>query len=243
MCAAESPEGVGRLVGLWRYPVKSMGGEPLTSVDVSWHGLAGDRRWAFVRPGATRSAFPWLTIRERGDMSRFVPSLVDPGEPETSGTVVRTPSGEEYDVTDPELGAFLDPEGATVIRQARGVFDTLPISLISAQTVEALGASVGLQLDVQRFRPNLLIDVESGAPFAEDGWVGRELEIGGLRMRVDKQDGRCVVITVDPATGERSPGILRAVAQERDGCLGVYGSTVRPGTVTVGDPVRLVAAR
>jgi hypothetical protein len=56
---------VGRVVGLWRYPVKSMAAETLAEVDVSWHGLVGDRRWAFVREGAERSGFPWLTLRER----------------------------------------------------------------------------------------------------------------------------------------------------------------------------------
>ena len=59
---------VGRVVSLWRYPVKSMAAEPLEQIDVSWHGLAGDRRWAFVQDGLVRSGFPWLKIRERSDM-------------------------------------------------------------------------------------------------------------------------------------------------------------------------------
>ena len=62
---------VGRVVGLWRYPVKSMAAEPLAEVDVSWHGFAGDRRWAFVRDGVPQSGFPWLTLRERADMSHY----------------------------------------------------------------------------------------------------------------------------------------------------------------------------
>ena len=60
---SDSGEVVGRVSGLWRYPVKSMAGEALAQADVSWHGFAGDRRWAFVRPGIVRSDFPWLTIR------------------------------------------------------------------------------------------------------------------------------------------------------------------------------------
>lgn len=229
---------VGRVVGLWRYPVKSMGAEALESVDVSWHGIAGDRRWAFIRPGATSSPFPWLTIRERADMSRFFPVMTDPSRPEASPTVVQTPSGEELDVTDPALGLELHADGARVIRQGRGVFDTFPLSLITVQTIERLGELVGSRLEVQRFRPNVLVDASSGGPFAEDGWVGRELTIGGMTIRIDKRDRRCVVITVDPATGERRPEILRAVAQEREGCLGVYGSVVRPGMVGLGDEVR-----
>jgi hypothetical protein len=59
-------------------------------------------------------------------------------------------------------------------------------------------------------------------------------------MRVDKRDQRCVMITIDPATLARNPAVLRAVARERDNKLGVYGSTVEPGPVAVGDPVELI---
>jgi uncharacterized protein YcbX len=233
---------VGRVVGLWRYPVKSMGGESLATADVSWHGISGDRRWAFVRPGATRSSFPWLTIRKRADMGRFIPVLTDPDRPETSPTIVRTPDGREFDVADPALGSELHPEGARVIRQERGVFDAFPISLISVQTIEKLGALVGARLDVRRFRPNLLIDAASDQPFSEDGWVGCVLTVGEMKVRVDKRDSRCVVITVDPTTDERRPAILRAVADERQGCLGVYGSIVQPGAVALNNAVRLEPA-
>src|SRR5690606_36924276 len=65
---------LGRVVGLWRYPVKSMAGEALAETEVSWFGFAGDRRWAFVRGGAVQSGFPWLTLRERADMAHYRPS-------------------------------------------------------------------------------------------------------------------------------------------------------------------------
>jgi uncharacterized protein YcbX len=55
--------------------------------------------------------------------------------------------------------------------------------------------------------------------------------------RVDKREGRCVVITIDPVTTERDPVILRTVARDRQGYLGVYGSTVEPGRVAVNDQV------
>jgi uncharacterized protein YcbX len=230
---------VGRVVGLWRYPVKSMGAEELADVEVSWHGFVGDRRWAFIRSGVVQSGFPWLTLRERRDMSHYRPSFVEPARPDKSPTVVQTPSGVVFDVADPALGAELSPGGARVIRQDRGIFDTFPLSLITTQTIAELGDRVGARLDVQRFRPNILVEAAGEAPFAEDGWAGCVLRIGGLRLRVDKRDGRCVVITIDPATTERNPAILHAVARDRQGCLGVYGSTVEPGLVAVNDPVLL----
>jgi hypothetical protein len=228
---------VGRVVGLWRYPVKSMGAETLAEVDVSWHGLAGDRRWAFIRNGVVQSGFPWLTLRDRGDLSHYLPSFAEPARPDKSPTAVRTPSGIVFDIADPALGSDLCPGGVRVIKQDRGIFDTFPLSLITTQTIAQLGERVGARLDVQRFRPNLLVEATEETPFPEDGWVGRVLRIGGLRLRIDKRDGRCVVITIDPLTTERSPAILRAVATDREGCLGVYGSTVEPGRVAVNDPV------
>lgn len=228
---------VGRVVGLWRYPVKSMGAEDLAEVEVSWHGLAGDRRWAFIRNGVVQCGFPWLTLRDREDMSHYLPSFVEPARPDKSPTVVRTPSGVVFDVADSALGRELCPGGARVIRQNRGIFDTFPLSLITTRTIARLGEIVGAQLDIRRFRPNILVEAADEAPFAEDGWVGCVLRIGGMRLRVDKRDGRCVVITIDPVTTERNPAILRAVARDRQGCLGVYGSTVEPGCVAVDDPV------
>ena len=226
---------VGQVVGLWRYPVKSMSAEPLSEVDVSWHGFAGDRRWAFIRDGVPQSGFPWLTLRERADLNHYRPSFVDPMQPDKSATVVRTPAGVTFDVTDPALAAELYPQGVRVIKQNRGIFDTFPLSLVTTQTLARLSEMVGAPLDVARFRPNLLVEATAEDPFQEDDWVGRTLSIGGMAMRIDKRDGRCVVITIDPVTTERNPAILRAVASNREGCLGIYGSTVAPGRVALGD--------
>ena len=228
---------VGRVAGLWRYPVKSMAGEELAAAEVSWHGLAGDRRWAFIREGHERDGFPWLTIRERPELARYRPRFAEPERPEASVTWVRSPSGREFDVADPALAAELGP-GARVIKQNRGVFDTLPLSLLSVQTVAGVGRLAGADLAVARFRPNLLVDAAAGE-FPEDAWVGRVLRLGGTRMRVDKRDQRCVVVTIDPVTLERNPAVLRVIAREREACLGVYGSAVEPGRVAVGDPVEL----
>lgn len=228
---------VGRVVGCWRYPVKSMGAEALDRADVSWFGVAGDRRWAFVRPDSSRSGFPWLTLREHAALGLHRARYAEPDDPEHSATRVRTPDGRDHDVADPALAAGFGLGDVRVMRQDRGVHDTFPLSLLTTQTLAGLGRLVGRPLDVARFRPNLLIDAPGGDDDPEDRWVGAVLAIGTLRLRVDKRDGRCVVITIDPPTGERDPEILRAVARQRQGCLGVYGSTVAPGRVQVGDTV------
>ena len=232
---------VGRVAALWRYPVKSMAAEALEEVEVSWHGLAGDRRWAFIRDGIPRSGFPWMTIRERSDMGRYRPSFLDPARPDASRTVVRTPGGAELEVVDPALAAELG-DGVRVIKQDRGVFDTMPLSL-------------DLDPDARRARragrprarrpalPPQPADrrAADGAPFQEEAWVGAVLRIGGMRMRIDQRDERCVIVNVDPVTTERDPAVLRTLAREREACAGVYGSTVEPGRVAIGDPVSLDA--
>ena len=228
---------VGRVAALWRYPVKSMAAEQLDAVEVSWHGLAGDRRWAFIRDGQVRSGFPWLTIRQRPELAHYRPRFAEPDRPNASPTLVRRPCGGELEVTDPALAAELGP-GVRVIKHDRGVFDTFPLSLLTTQTLAGLGRLVGSDLAALRFRPNLLVEA-SGGEFPEDGWVGRVLRVGGLRMRVDARDKRCVMVTIDPVTLRRDPAVLRAIARERDARLGVYGSTVEPGRVVVGDPVEL----
>ena len=233
-----TPRRLGRVVGIWRYPVKSMADEPLDAVDVSWHGLAGDRRWAFVQEGRPRSGFPWQTIRELPAMRHYRPFFVDPARPDDSSTMVRTPGGAELDVIDPQLADELGGD-LRVIKQNVGVFDTMPLSLITTQALASLGAWVTPSLTPERFRPNLLVEAAGGDAFPEESWVGSVLRIGGMRMRVDQRDARCVMINIDPATDEKDADVLRTVARERESCLGVYGSTVSPGRVAVGDAVLL----
>jgi uncharacterized protein YcbX len=155
---------VGTVQELRRYPVKSMAAESLDSSTISWHGLAGDRRWAFIRPGMERSGFPWLTIREKPDLWRYEPRFLDPRDVEGSKTVVKTPDGSELEASDPELARRLG-EGVRVIKQDSGVFDTFPLSLLTIQSVEGLSGLVGQSLAPLRFRPNILINGCESEPF------------------------------------------------------------------------------
>ena len=227
---------VARVAELWRYPVKSMAGERLSAAAVGWHGLAGDRRWAFVRNDTPRSGFPWLTIREQALMLQYRPALRDLSRPDHSDVWVRTPEGEELDVIDPALAMQLAP-GARAIKLDRGAFDTSPISLLSRQSVSGVAALVGTELEARRFRVNVVLEADGGFP--EDEWVGATLEIGSARIRIDRRDQRCVVVNVDPVSTQRDSSILQAIARERQSRLGVYGSTVSPGWIEPGDAVRI----
>ena len=206
---------------------------------MSWHGFAGDGRWAFLRPGMELNGFPWLTIREKPDLWRHEAYFTDPTDVESSKTMVRTPDGLELEVTDPELMRCLG-QGIRVLKVYSGIFDTFPLSLLTVQSVEGLSNLVRQTLTPLRFRPNILINASDADPFPEDQWAGAVLRIGGLRCRLDRRDKRCAMVNIDPTnTTLMNPAILRVIAKERNAHFGMYGTTVEPGEVSLDDPVLL----
>jgi len=229
---------VGTVSGLWRYPVKSMGAEALAAAFVSWAGIAGDRRWAFVRPESGSNGFPWHTIRENPAMWTYVPRLLDPDRPDKSAIEVRTPAGGTYGLTDPRLAGELGA-GVRIMRLDRGLFDAMPVSLITTATASALCGLAGVPASELRFRPNVVIEPAAGAPYAEDTWVGATLRIGSVAIRVDRRDSRCVTVNVNPRTGQPDGPVLKVIGQYRRTCAGVYGTTVEPGRLEVGDDVTI----
>ena len=235
MSSAVNGRPVGRVVGLWRYPVKSMGGEALPEAEVSWHGFAGDRRWAFIRDGVVRSGFPWLTLRERGDLAHYRPFFVEPARPDASPTMVRAPSGVTFDVVDPALAAELGPE-VRVLKQDRGVFDP------SAGSHHQRRRSPARRAGRRPARGRAVSPEHPGGGSRGRAVCRRRLgrlraAHRGLRLR-GRQAGRSLRGGHHrPATTERNPAILRTIVTDRQGSLGVYGSTVTPGRVAIRDPV------
>lgn len=227
---------VGVVQALYRYPVKSMRGELLTESNIYWHGLDGDRRYAFVR-GDGQSSFPWLSARQVADMLRYIPHFTDPTDV-NSVLVVKTPNGRFHPITSPNLLAELAKAyGGKVhlINIGRGAFDSIPLSIMSMATADAVGA------DVRRFRQNILIETKSGKPFVEEEWVGSALIFGDkTRIRLNRRIRRCVMVNLDPETAVSDPSILKTIVQTRDNCMGVHASAEIPGSIAVGDIVRLV---
>ena len=116
-----------------------------------------------------------------------------------------------------------------LLHSKRGLFDAFPVSVISLQTVAAVSALVGRELEPLRFRPNIVIDAP-GSDFPEEAWIGREVRVGAARIRLDVRDTRCMVINFDPRTAERDPP-----------CCGLSPSTARtarPSTAPASSPAR-----
>lgn len=229
---------VGIVKALYRYPVKSMRGEALAEARVVWHGLEGDRRYAFVRGDVGDSSFPWLSARQIPAMLLYAPQFTNPDDIQHSPIVVQTPNGRSLPITSSDLQAELaQAYGREVhlIHIGRGVFDSLPLSVMSAATAVALNA------DVRRFRQNIVLETAEGRPFIEESWLDQALHFSsGARIRLNRRIPRCVMVNVDPDTAVKDPALLRTIAQTRDNCVGVHASTEQPGLIRVGDVARLV---
>ena len=119
--------------------------------------------------------------------------------------------------------------------------DCRPISLLSLQSVRQIGKEVGTAVDQRQFRANIYIDLNAVSDFSENKFVGRSLRVGSkVVIAILERDPHCVVITLDPDTGETNPEILRQVAQGHDGMAGVYGAVLVEGMLRKGDVVKLV---
>jgi uncharacterized protein len=232
-------QSVGVVQQLSRYPVKSMQGQELATAMLTLQGFEEDRRYAFVQ-SESRSSFPWLTARELPEMLYYRTSV------EMAGTLdvavrVETPRGENWHVASDELRKALEERSGRplfLLRDYRGSFDAAPVSLISRQTVARIAEESGTKENSWRFRPNLLMDLHGAEPFDELQWVGKILRIGrSARIAVIKADQRCTMISLDPATGESSPEILKCVVQNHGQCAGIYAAVLTAGEVRAGDPI------
>ena len=100
------------------------------------------------------------------------------------------------------------------------------------------------ELDVVRFRPNVVVDGDPSSPFAEDSWPF--VHLGDVRFRVNGVCDRCVMTTIDPETLVRGKEPIRTLARHRrwDGkaWFGVWlvpdlASAPSPAVIRVGDAV------
>lgn len=238
---AEDKIRVGTVQALHRFPVKSMRGQQAAAAHVYWHGLDGDRRYAFVR-GDVQSGFPWLTGRQLPQLLTYTPRYANPDDPNQSPVWVTTPNGRSLPITAPELQAELAAAyggPVSLIKIGRGAFDSQTVSVIGTGTLAALSEMAGVDASARRLRQNIVI--ETAAAFAEEDWLDGVLTFGqtGPRLRLNRRIQRCVMVNLDPDTAVSTPTLLKTVATLRDNCAGAYASPEKPGLIRAGDPVYL----
>src|SRR5256885_9110987 len=160
---------IGHVEAIFRYPVKSMAGERLEVANLGWHGLDGDRRLAFRRVD-NRSGMPWLTASKLPDLLLFAPQRCQDGRHEDAAllaqpdgdlpTHIRTPDAQDLPVFGDELATEVGRRCGFPVEMMQlnhGIFDEGPMSVIASDTVAEIGRLAGRNLDVRRFRPNVVV--------------------------------------------------------------------------------------
>jgi uncharacterized protein len=235
---------VGHVEAIFRYPVKSMGGDRLETAKLGWHGVDGDRRLAFRRID-DRSGFPWLTAGKLPGLLLFAPQRREDGGEGDLPTHVRTPDGEEMPVFGDDLATEVGRRyGAPVqmMQLNRGIFDDASISVIASDTVREIGRLAGRNLDVRRFRPNVVVRLLRSVPFQEDEWLGGVLSFGDgddAAITVTMRDVRCSMVNLDPDSAISAPEVLKAVVRANQNNAGIYGAVTRTGRLAVGQTILL----
>ncbi|PYL36620.1 MAG: MOSC domain-containing protein [Verrucomicrobia bacterium] len=257
---------IGKVESLWRYPVKSMRGEELDEMFAGYAGVYGDRVFAFTS-SLSPKGFPFFTGRDQRQMIRYHARFRNPekaarpinlAEAESSGAnpisanaselmiEVETPDGKTIAIDDPalidNLRANIDENHQLTLRRSdKAMTDCRPLSIFALQSAKKLGEETGTNVDKRRFRANVYVDLTNADAFAENEFVGRSLRIGSkVVVSVLERDPRCMMITLDPDTAEKTPAILKQVAQAHEGMAGVYGAVLMEGMIRKGDSVELI---
>ena len=208
-----------RIAGLWRYPVKSLAGEPLERAMLTPDGSPGDRIVHVRGPeGVRTSRRQHRMLGLRGSLGAYGTPLVDghPWHGAIAAELVREAAG-----PDARLDAYDGPER----------FDVLPLLVATDGAVAEFGR------DVRRLRPNILLGGVEG--LAERAWEGATLQVGDAVIHLDSLRARCPMTTVDPDTLERDPGVLKDIGRRFGGHLALNAEVLIPGAIAVGDPVTL----
>jgi uncharacterized protein YcbX len=205
---------------LWRYPVKTLGGERLETAELTANGITGDRTVHVRGPEGVR------TSRRHHNLIGLHATLGPDGEPFVDGLPWDAPEVLERVRAAAGHDAFLarydGPER----------FDVLPLLVATDGAVASFGR------DVRRLRPNIVIDGVDGMD--EIGWPGAELHIGEVVIALDSRRGRCPMTTVDPDTLAVDREVLKDIIRRFEGKLALNAEVLRPGTIRVGDHVELV---
>lgn len=206
---------------IWRYPVKSMAGEPLEQAMITPLGIAGDRVIVAVNPQGrivTARSHPAL-LGHRGTTGANGAPLVD-GRPWTDPSVLA------------DVRKIAGPRVELVHNETPDRFDVLPLLVATDGAIAAFGR------DGRRLRPNLVIGGVDG--LAERNWPGRKLRIGSVIIDIDSLRGRCVMTTYDPDTLQHDPTVLKDIVKRFAGKLALNCAVEQGGAIELNQKVEIL---
>ncbi|WP_337100901.1 MOSC domain-containing protein [Paenibacillus sp. YIM B09110] len=234
---------VGTIVQLNRYPVKSFGGESLSSSQVDTHGLYGDRARAFI--DETKEGWDrYYTARNYAGMLEYKAKLVGEGTAHAFPEVQITGPDSRIREWNEELLAEIESHSKnklTLLEYAPdrdGVLavDSDGILIITDRSLRLLADAWGKSLDYRRFRANIVIAVNNDAGHERE-WIGKQLRVGDIALHVKSECDRCSMITIDPDRLEKDSSLLRTVNEKFGLNFGVYANVEQTGTLSIGDAV------
>jgi uncharacterized protein YcbX len=244
---------------LFRYPVKSLQGEPRTALDAKHDGIGGDRRFGVL----DESSGTVISAKREGRLlfasarlDEGVPTVLVPGagefEPgvalndalsEWLGRSVHLVSADRHGPGTFECPIDFESDDSEPVRWEGPDYsfvDSSQVHVLTTSSVHMLeGERPDLDWSLQRFRPNIVIEAPDRGPL-EMGWIGRQVRIGSAVLEVDKPCSRCVMTTrPQPGGRERQLDILRHVSTNHESSVGVLAHVVVPGTIRTGDSPEL----
>lgn len=133
----------------------------------------------------------------------------------------------------------VDANYAITHKEQISMADGYPILMISEESLADLNSRLKEPIEMQRFRPNIVI---SGVnPYQEDEL--KSVRIGTTKLYGVKPCGRCVLTTIDPKTATKGSEPLKTLATYRrvDNKINFGQNFVvhQPGVIKVGDELVL----
>jgi uncharacterized protein YcbX len=267
MTSEPGPARVGRVAEIWRYPVKSMQGEPVARATFEQPSGLGDRRYGVV----TGDGIGVLSAKREAALLLAKAT----SSPEGGAPRIELPDGTLIDQLGIEADAALstwlgravhlrqaDEQGGAAYRMSFNVddeddhvfevptppshyYDLAAVHLLTtASLAEAARLNPEGDWNPHRFRPTILVETEPElGGFVEDDWVGQVVTVGQAELDPFMTTVRCVMTTrPQPSHGlERDLDIYKSLGRHHEHKLGLYASVRAAGAVAVGDDV-LVAA-
>jgi MOSC domain-containing protein len=235
----ELAEVVGRLVALNRFPVEPLAGESPNTVLLASGGFVGDRVHEIRNSADDSLLVPSLSGETPSFGARYLEDLV--AEDLDRWTRVRTPSGKEYAMTDPDWLVQLSRAVGSPLILSRRTKETNPLRLVSRQTLRLAERTYGAPIEPYRLRANLVVDISEGKAFDEDQWMGHHIRIGEALLEVaefapDSLETR----PLELEGSEGDADLLAGLVQIHGGHLGVAARVLQGQRLRAGDPVVLV---